>query len=96
MNDKKIREKYNKITDLLMCEGLTITTIIHSHPGNAIPSGFEQNDKVGDRFSASLLSFSHGFPVDHYVYLPAEEYLVMFDNVQIDYKSSSSWFEWYY
>ena len=27
MNDKKIREKYNEITDLLMCKGLTITTM---------------------------------------------------------------------
>ncbi|MBR6415903.1 MAG: hypothetical protein IKS22_07335 [Bacteroidales bacterium] len=30
------------------------------------------------------------------VYLPREEYLVMFDDVQINFKSSSSWFEWYY
>ena len=59
--------------------GNTVTNVIHSHPGNSIPSGFNDNDKVGDRFAAKQFQTSQGNPVNHYVYSPKTGGIIKFN-----------------
>ena len=64
-------------------KGESIMTIIHSHPGNRIPSGFKEGDTKGDRFAARLFPTSHNRPVEHYVYQPKNQGLIQFDATRI-------------
>ena len=58
--------------------GMTVTNILHSHPSNSGASGYNKNDSKGDRFAAMRLPSSHGYVVDHLIYLPKTEELVLF------------------
>ena len=64
-------------------KGETITSIIHSHPNNTIPSGFNPKDTQGDKFAASTFTESHGFPVDNYVYQPKYNRLIQYTKDRI-------------
>lgn len=64
-------------------KGETITSIIHSHPNNTIPSGFGPKDTQGDKFAASVFTESHGFPVDNYVYQPKYNRLIQYTKDRI-------------
>ena len=64
-------------------KGETVTSIIHSHPNNTIPSGFNLNDTKGDKFAASAFTESHGFPVDNYVYQPKNNRLIQYTEERI-------------
>ena len=92
-NDRKSVNITNKAIELDH-RGETITAIIHSHPNNKIPSGFDQNDTRGDRFAAVGLVSSHGFPVDYYVYSPKYEYLINYNSQAINKRASLSWYQW--
>ena len=58
--------------------GMTVTNILHSHPSNSGASGYNKNDSKGDRFAAIRFPSSHGYVVDHLIYLPKTEELVLF------------------
>lgn len=64
-------------------KGETITSIIHSHPNNTIPSGFNPKDTQGDKFTAATFTESHGFSVDNYVYQPKYNRLIQFTKDRI-------------
>ena len=58
--------------------GMTVTNILHSHPSNTGASGYNKNDSKGDRFAAMGFPSSHGYVVDHLIYLPKTEDLILF------------------
>ena len=51
-----------------------ISKIIHNHPGNTGPSGFARNREGGDKVAAKQLP-----KADHYVYLPHNSELILYD-----------------
>jgi RHS repeat-associated protein len=59
--------------------GLTITSIIHNHPGSDQPSGFRENSTGGDKYAAERLVRSHGNEVQYYVYRPQNGLYQMFN-----------------
>ncbi len=57
-------------------QGYNLKHIIHNHPTNSDPSGFNQEEIDGDRESAQY------FPTaDRYVYRPSDELLVFYDSM---------------
>jgi len=60
-------------------KGQTITSIIHNHPNNTDPSGFEVGDKSGDKFAADKYLPN----VERHVYQSQNNVLVMYDNKSI-------------
>ena len=64
-------------------KGYTVTSIIHSHPNNTIPSGFNSGNTIGDKFSAAEFIESHGFPVENYVYQPKNDWLIQYTKDKI-------------
>ena len=72
------------ITAKKMSEGgQIITSIVHNHPGNSDPSGFNKGDKDGDRFAASTFTKSHGRVINYYVYTPKNGKLIQYDEHMI-------------
>ena len=63
--------------------GQTITSIVHNHPHNTRPSGFNPDDTHGDKFAVSHFQTSQGKKVEYYVYQPKYGTLVEFDNKMI-------------
>lgn len=56
----------------------SISMIIHNHPGNSGPSGFHENSKDGDKYSAKFLP-----KAQHFVYLPGSGELILYDQKTI-------------
>ena len=80
--------KKNGISIVPMAKGIsekgeTVTSIIHSHPDNTIPSGFSPKNTKGDKFAAAAFTESHGFPVDNYVYQPKYNRLIQYTKDRI-------------
>ena len=76
-NESSVRasETAKKLSD----RGQTVTSVVHNHPNNSNPSGFRKGDKSGDKYASTLLSNSHGYQVERYVYQPRTGNLIAYD-----------------
>ena len=63
--------------------GINITSIVHSHPGNSGPSGFSDRKPNGDKLAALSLTSSNGNVINRYVYTPKNGNLIMYDEHEI-------------
>ena len=61
-------------------KGATIDMVIHSHPRNTVPSGYNEVGRVfGDRNGPVYFPSSHGIPIKYYVYLPKNDRYIQYD-----------------
>lgn len=65
--------------------GDILQSFVHSHPGNTIPSGFNEDEKryTGDRSVAWLFDTSQGKEIFHYIYVSRDNVLVQYDKSSI-------------
>ena len=82
-NHKESSVGASKMAKEMNDDGQKITSIVHNHPHNTNPSGFNKDSKQGDKFSALQLLESQGRLVDRFVYKPKNGSLVSYDNKQI-------------
>ena len=82
-NHKESSVEASKMAKKMNDDGQKVTSIVHNHPHNSDPSGFNKGSTRGDKFSALLLLKSQGRLVDHYVYTPKDGSLVPYDDTQI-------------
>ena len=61
-----------------------ITNIIHNHPKNTGPSGFNKDPKTGDAEAAISFNKSHGFIIDRYVYKDKSNSLIKYNEYSIE------------
>ena len=61
--------------------GDILQSFVHSHPGNTIPSGFNEGEKryTGDRSVAWLFDTSQGKQINHYIYAPKYGVLIQYN-----------------
>ena len=83
-NHKEGSVEASKTAQKLSDKGQTVTSILHNHPDNSQPSGFEKGATRGDKFAANILP-----NVERFVYQPKNNALVMYDNASII--GSMSW-----
>ena len=76
-NESSVRA--SATTKSLSDKGQTVTSVVHNHPNSSNPSGFRKGDTSGDKFAANLLTNSHGYQVERYVYQPRTGNLVAYD-----------------
>lgn len=73
-----------RVADKVLADKYTITSFVHSHPRNTVPSGFiHPNRNAGDKVVASLFVKSNGYLIEHYVYNPKYGHLVQYDGSHI-------------
>ncbi len=64
-------------------KGMAVSTIVHSHPSNSGPSGFNPGDTRGDRAAAARFSSSQGNLTNHFVYQPGNNALILYDSKKV-------------
>ncbi|MBP8967276.1 MAG: hypothetical protein KBG33_07790 [Paludibacteraceae bacterium] len=88
-NHKESSVSVSATAKKLSDKGQTVTSVVHNHPNSSNPSGFRKGDTRGDKFAANLLTNSHGYQVERYVYQPRTGNLVAYDEKGII--GSMSW-----
>ena len=67
-----------------------VLSVIHSHPQNTIPSGFNEQSTKGDKTAMNNLNRKYKIEPLWFVYLPAREEFWRYDNA----KNSFAVYEW--
>ena len=71
-DNQENKVKIDLLAYILDKEGETISSVLHSHPKNTIPSGFNDTDTEGDKFSLINLKEQLNYEVFHATYNPGE------------------------
>ena len=65
-------------------DSYTLTSFVHSHPRNSIPSGYlEDLGDIGDKSMANKYRESNNYRIEHYVYQPKYNRLIQYDENSI-------------
>ncbi|MDR1859702.1 MAG: hypothetical protein LBR06_02115, partial [Bacteroidales bacterium] len=78
-NHKENKVGVSMAAQKLSDNGQTVTSILHNHPNNSLPSGFRAGDASGDKFAAA----KYLPDAERYVYYPRNGALIQYDNNSI-------------
>ena len=81
-NEHKVASK--SIIDGIMSQGDVISIMIHNHPNNTNPSGFNSSKATKDKLSAQKIDIYTQMPIEYCVYQPKKQQVVIYDSKKIN------------